>query len=123
MESLVRFYLPRYRRRRPLSDADLPDAKDQTDPPDYVPSEEDFAPSPPKPPRPMNRFPKRAAMFPALFCFALFWVASFHEWRGLPPSLTASGETVFAKGEYWRLLDPWRDMRLVGQLCFGRFRR
>jgi hypothetical protein len=25
--------------------------------------------------------------------------------------------------EYWRLLDPWRDMRLVGQLCFGTFRR
>lgn len=25
--------------------------------------------------------------------------------------------------EGWRLLDPWRDMRLVGQLCFGTFRR
>ncbi len=25
--------------------------------------------------------------------------------------------------EMWRLLDPWRDMRLVGQLCFGSFRR
>lgn len=24
--------------------------------------------------------------------------------------------------EYWRLLDPWRDMRLVGRLCFGTFR-
>jgi ABC-type transport system involved in multi-copper enzyme maturation permease subunit len=24
--------------------------------------------------------------------------------------------------EYWRLLDPWRDMRLVGRLCFGSFR-
>ena len=24
---------------------------------------------------------------------------------------------------YWRLLDPWRDMRLVGRLCFGTFRR
>jgi hypothetical protein len=23
--------------------------------------------------------------------------------------------------EYWRLLDPWRDMRLVGRLCFGSF--
>ncbi len=22
---------------------------------------------------------------------------------------------------HWRLLDPWRDMRLVGQLCFGTF--
>jgi ABC-2 type transport system permease protein len=24
---------------------------------------------------------------------------------------------------YWQLLDPWRDMRLVGRLCFGSFRR
>jgi hypothetical protein len=24
--------------------------------------------------------------------------------------------------EDWRLLDPWRDMRLVGRLCFGTFR-
>ena len=24
--------------------------------------------------------------------------------------------------ESWRLLDPWRDMRLVGRLCFGTFR-
>lgn len=23
--------------------------------------------------------------------------------------------------EYWRLLDPWRDMRMVGRLCFGTF--
>ncbi len=108
--------MPRYRRRRPLSDADLPDVKDQTDPPDYVPSEEDFAPSPPKPPRPMNRFPKRVAMLPTLFCFALFWVASFHEWRGLPPSLTASGETVFEKGEYWRLLTALFTHADVGHL-------
>lgn len=26
------------------------------------------------------------------------------------------------QSEYWRLLDPWRDMRLVGRLCFGTFR-
>jgi ABC-2 type transport system permease protein len=25
--------------------------------------------------------------------------------------------------EYWRLLDPWRDMRLTGQLFFGKFRK
>jgi len=24
--------------------------------------------------------------------------------------------------DYWRLLDPWRDMRLVGRLSFGAFR-
>jgi hypothetical protein len=35
------------------------------------------------------------------------------------------GDYLFRETEviYWRLLDPWRDMRLVGQLCFGRFRR
>jgi hypothetical protein len=35
------------------------------------------------------------------------------------------GDYLFheTKDEAWRLLDPWRDMRLVGQLCFGRFRR
>jgi ABC-2 type transport system permease protein len=35
------------------------------------------------------------------------------------------GDYLFKETEviYWRLLDPWRDMRLVGQLCFGRFRR
>jgi ABC-2 type transport system permease protein len=26
------------------------------------------------------------------------------------------------KVDSWRLLDPWRDMRLVGRLCFGSFR-
>ena len=25
--------------------------------------------------------------------------------------------------EYWRLLDLWRDMRLTGQLFFGKFRK
>jgi hypothetical protein len=25
------------------------------------------------------------------------------------------------KDDYWFLLDPWRDMRLVGRLCFGTF--
>jgi hypothetical protein len=27
------------------------------------------------------------------------------------------------QSEAWRLLDPWRDMRLVGRLCFGSFAR
>jgi hypothetical protein len=30
---------------------------------------------------------------------------------------------VSTDNDYWRLLDPWRDMRLVGRLCFGTFRR
>lgn len=28
-----------------------------------------------------------------------------------------------SNNEYWRLLDPWRNMRLIQQLFFGRFRR
>ncbi len=27
------------------------------------------------------------------------------------------------KDDFWFLLDPWRDMRLVGRLCFGTFNR
>jgi len=27
------------------------------------------------------------------------------------------------KGDYWLLMDAWRDMRLVGRLCFGAFHR
>ncbi len=23
--------------------------------------------------------------------------------------------------QYWNLIDPWRDMRYVGRLCFGTF--
>lgn len=100
----MRFYLPRYRRRREILEKELPDARDVTEPEGYVPSEEDFAPSPPKPPRPMTRFPKNQAMTPAIVCFVGFWIASLYEWSPRAVyDLAASGDEVFKKGEYWRL--------------------
>ncbi len=46
-------------------------------------------------------------------------------WATLFLLLGRIGDYLFREtdGEYWRLLDPWRDMRLVGRLCFGVFRR
>lgn len=101
----MRFFLPRYRRHREILDRELPDSRDVTEPAGYVPSEEDFAPSPPKPGRPMARFPKRQALRPALVCFGLFWAASLYEWSPRAVyDLAASGDEVFGKSEYWRLV-------------------
>lgn len=46
-------------------------------------------------------------------------------WASLFLLLGRVGDYLFRETqvEYWKLLDPWRDMRLVGQLCFGTFRR
>jgi ABC-2 type transport system permease protein len=46
-------------------------------------------------------------------------------WATLFLLLGRLGDYLFreTRDEAWRLLDPWRDMRLVGQLCFGSFRR
>ncbi|HEV3137944.1 MAG TPA: hypothetical protein VGZ26_08565, partial [Pirellulales bacterium] len=46
-------------------------------------------------------------------------------WASLFLLIGRLGDYLYRETEedYWRLLDPWRDMRLVGQLCFGRFRR
>jgi ABC-2 type transport system permease protein len=46
-------------------------------------------------------------------------------WATLFLLLGRLGDYVYRETheEMWRLLDPWRDMRLVGQLCFGSFRR
>jgi hypothetical protein len=46
-------------------------------------------------------------------------------WASLFLLLGRLGDYLFreTQEEVWRLLDPWRDMRLVGQLCFGTFRR
>ncbi len=44
-------------------------------------------------------------------------------WASLFLVLGRVGEYLSRETEshYWRLLDPWRDMRLVGRLCFGSF--
>jgi hypothetical protein len=46
-------------------------------------------------------------------------------WASLFLLLGRLGDYLYRETEedWWRLLDPWRDMRLVGQLCFGTFRR
>ena len=46
-------------------------------------------------------------------------------WASLFLLLGRLGDYLFRETEveYFRLLDPWRDMRLVGRLCFGSFRR
>jgi hypothetical protein len=46
-------------------------------------------------------------------------------WASLFLLLGRLGDYMFRETENdaWRLLDPWRDMRLVGRLCFGNFPR
>jgi hypothetical protein len=46
-------------------------------------------------------------------------------WASLFLLLGRLGDYLFreTQAEGWRLLDLWRDMWLVGRLCFGRFRR
>ena len=44
-------------------------------------------------------------------------------WASLFLLLGRLGDYLYreTQTEAWRLLDPWRDMRLVGRLCFGAF--
>jgi len=46
-------------------------------------------------------------------------------WASLFLLLGRLGDYLFreTKDAHWQLLDPWRDMRLVGRLCFGTFVR
>lgn len=45
-------------------------------------------------------------------------------WASLFLLLGRVGDTLakYSEDDHWRLLDPWRCMRLVGRLCFGSFR-
>jgi len=71
----------------------------------YRPEAEDFLPSPPRLPGPLDQRPRPGDLRPALACFVLFWVVSLHDWRA-PKSdgLWASGDRVFHHHENWRLL-------------------
>src|SRR5262249_36879930 len=44
-------------------------------------------------------------------------------WASLFLLLGRVGDYLYGatRTDYWRLLDPWRDMKLVGRLCFGGF--
>ncbi len=46
-------------------------------------------------------------------------------WASMFLLLAGLGDFLYkeTKTPYWQLLDPWRDMRLVGRLCFGSFQR
>jgi rhomboid protease GluP len=71
----------------------------------WMPSEDDFAPSPPRPRSPLSRFPKGDALRPALLCFMLFFVASVRTWTSPEASgLWVSGESIFVRHEYYRLV-------------------
>ncbi len=73
----------------------------------------------------------------AVLCLAnSVWLVSLSAYlqRAAPIAITWSsllimpgrlGEFLWkaSDNEYWRLLDPWRDMRLAGQLFFGKFRK
>jgi hypothetical protein len=43
-------------------------------------------------------------------------------WSSLFVMLATMANLLRDRSDYWNLIDPWRDMRYVGRLCFGTFR-
>ncbi|MBX7167298.1 MAG: ABC transporter permease [Pirellulales bacterium] len=50
---------------------------------------------------------------------AITWSSVFVLFGSISQMLEKASDPEYA--QYWRLLDPWRDMRAVGRLCFGSF--
>ena len=83
------------------------------------------------------RIPVAVLAYGAVLCIAnSIWLVSLSSYlqRAAPIAITWSsllimpgrlGEFLWkaSDNEYWRLLDLWRDMRLTGQLFFGKFRK
>ena len=70
----------------------------------YRPEFDDFLPSPPKLPGPLDRSPQVGDLRPALGLFLIFWVVSLHDWReAKADGLWVSGDRVFRHHENWRL--------------------
>lgn len=83
------------------------------------------------------RIPVAVLAYGAVLCLVnSIWLVSLSAYlqRAAPIAITWSsllimpgrlGEFLWKanNNEYWRLLDPWRDMRLAGQLFFGKFRK
>lgn len=73
---------------------------------EYLPSIDDFLPSPPRPPSPMARYPALDSLKPALILLALCFVVSSARWSQAWTSIggtEASYETVWIKHQWWRL--------------------
>lgn len=72
---------------------------------DYEPAPEDFIPEPPRPSGPLARFPSPGRAIPALALFLLCYIATA-VYNNYPEGdrLWLSGEALFGKHEYWRLL-------------------
>jgi len=80
-----------------------------TQPPDDFPGDEDLFDGDPGedeslPDGPLNRFPDRRHLLPALALLVLFYAASaLHGNHPLGQKLWVSGSAVFGSGEYWRV--------------------
>lgn len=71
---------------------------------EFYPDPEDFEETP-RQRGPLSRLPRARYARPAILCFVLFYIASLAYGRHpLGDRLWASGEAVFAHGEYWRLV-------------------
>jgi len=82
------------------------------------------------------RIPAAVLAYGSVLCLAnSIWLVSLSAYlqRAAPIAITWSSLLIMpgrlgdflakaSSNEYWRLLDPWRDMRLAGQMFFGKFR-
>ena len=69
-----------------------------------IPEPWEFAPAAKRAKTVFEIWPRKALALPTLLFAVMFYVASFGVWEGYFPSLAASGEQVFGRQEYWRLL-------------------
>ncbi len=72
---------------------------------DYYPDPEDFKPEPERPPGPLAQVPSLRNGIPALMAFFVFYIATA-VYNRYPAGeyLWLSGDALFEKHEYWRLL-------------------
>lgn len=93
----------------PFLDGPLPDGE-------YIPEAEDFGPSPPRPLGPLSRVPSLQSARPVLLCLALFLAASGYYWNAPGRGGWVSGEAVFERGEWWRLVTALFTHSDIGHL-------
>ncbi|MBN2159984.1 MAG: rhomboid family intramembrane serine protease [Spirochaetes bacterium] len=97
-----------------MTDREDPIKPEDTDG-EYVPDPEDFILEPRRPPGPLARFPSPRHVIPALALFLLFYLATaVYNMYPEGDTLWLSGEALFTRHEYWRLLTSLfthKDMR------------